>query len=126
MAELGVDLPKAVIKRIVKQALADNQGDSAGDAAKKEVQVNKDALLAFSQATKVFISYVSAAAHDVCKENKRSTVTASDIIMALEDLEFESFLPEVKSLLEGTRFAGAQCLWPEGAYAEGACALQSI
>lgn len=100
MAELDVELPKAVIKRIVKAKLAEKQPACDGpEDLKREFQVNKDALSAFSQATKVFITYITAAAHDICRENKRSTVAAQDIMKALEELEFEAFLPNLQELL---------------------------
>ena len=98
MAEMEVELPKSIIKRLVKARLSAKNGN-AEDDGKREFQVNKDALLAFSQATKVFISYVASAAHDICRENKRSTLSANDVLKALEELEFEGFLPDLADLI---------------------------
>jgi DNA polymerase epsilon subunit 3 len=55
-AEVQVDLPKGVVKRIVKEKLA-----AAADSG-KDVQINKDALLAFSESAKVWPSLLKAVA----------------------------------------------------------------
>ena len=45
----------------------------------------------------------------VCSSNnfalqaKRKTLAASDVLSALSDMEFEEFVPELKSFLEGER-----------------------
>lgn len=100
MSEADAELPKAVIKRIVKAKVAE-LGQGADGAAKRDVQVNREALAAFTQATKVFISYVAGAAHDVCKENKRSTVLPKDVLQALGELNFGAFIPQLEELLAG-------------------------
>eukprot|EP00775_Hariotina_reticulata_P003911 gene3911-4165_t len=86
-AEVQVDLPKGVVKRIVKEKL-----NAVADSG-KDVQINKDALLAFAESAKVFINYVTAAASDVCKEKKRATLTANDVFQGLEELEFQELIP---------------------------------
>ena len=99
--ELDVDLPKGVIKRIVKAKLAEKQaqaGQRSGD-----FQVSKDAVSAFSQATKVFITYVTTAAYDICRENKRTTVAPQDILQALNELEFGSFIDGLEARLLGAQ-----------------------
>lgn len=50
------DLPKAIVRRVVKDKLSRlSSGGGEGD-----VSVNKDALLAFSESTRIFIHYLSA------------------------------------------------------------------
>ncbi len=66
MADQDLHLPAAAIKRIVKGKLSD-------------VQLSKEALLAFSESAKVFINFLSITANDVCKEKKRQTISADDI-----------------------------------------------
>jgi histone H3/H4 len=100
MSEMEVELPKALIKRIVKAKLAE-QADLGDEEGKRDFQLNKDATTAFSQATKVFITYVSSAAHDICRENNRSTVAPQDIIQALDELCFQDFIPDLQDLLAG-------------------------
>ena len=59
------ELPKAVIRRIVKtrlQALAEpTAAEKDGEKPpQKEIQMSKDALLAFSESSRVFIHYLTA------------------------------------------------------------------
>ena len=63
-----LDLPKALVRRLVKGKLSSSDPDG------KDVQLNKDALLAFSESAKVFITYLSSTANEICKEAKRSTI----------------------------------------------------
>jgi histone H3/H4 len=98
MTDAEISLPASVVKRIAKSALASRQV-AGPEASKKNGQVAKDAIANLSQAAKVFISYVTAIAHDICKERSRSTVALQDVIQALEDLEFENFVAAVESKL---------------------------
>ena len=65
------------------------------------VQVNKDALLAFCESGKIFIHFLTATANDVCKEAKRQTISADDVITALEDLELGDLVVPLREALEG-------------------------
>ena len=97
MSETDTDLPKTLIKRIVKRHLSQiDKGDT-----KRDTQINKDALLAFSESAKVFINYVTATANDICKESKRQTVSVDDIFRALEDTDFVDLIAPLKQSLEG-------------------------
>lgn len=94
------DLPKALIKRLIKTKFQEVDKSKGGDGT-RDYQVNKDALLAFSEAGKLFIHYLTATANDICKDAKRQTISADDVITALTDLEFEEFIEPLKSSLEG-------------------------
>ncbi len=97
MSETDTDLPKTLIKRIVKRHLSQiDKGDT-----KRDTQINKDALLAFSESAKVFINYVTATANDICKESKRQTISVDDIFRALEDTDFVDLIAPLKQSLEG-------------------------
>ena len=61
----------------------------------------QDALLAFAESAKVFINYITAAANDACKEAKRQTMNPTDVLTALEELQFGELIPGVKDSLEG-------------------------
>lgn len=52
------DLPQANVKRVVKVKLAELAQAHFGE--EKDVPVNKDALLAFSESAKIFIHFLSA------------------------------------------------------------------
>lgn len=55
----------------------------------------------FAAPRQVFIHYLTATANDVCKEAKRQTVSAEDVLTALEDLEFGELVPALREALEG-------------------------
>eukprot|EP01024_Parvocaulis_polyphysoides_P055928 TRINITY_DN5801_c0_g1_i1.p2 TRINITY_DN5801_c0_g1~~TRINITY_DN5801_c0_g1_i1.p2 ORF type:complete len:206 (+),score=53.81 TRINITY_DN5801_c0_g1_i1:44-661(+) len=92
-----LELPKAVIKRIVKNKLSSLNDSSAEN--RKDYQVNKDALLAFSESTKVFIQYVACLANEHCKKAKRSTLQVDDVFKVLEEIEFGDYVEPLKTAL---------------------------
>ena len=88
-AEFG--LPLASITRIVKSRLPEG------------VQVGKEAKLAFSKASGIFVLYLVSCALDICKESKRSTITAVDIFAALEEVEFDEYKDPLRDYLNKYR-----------------------
>jgi DNA polymerase epsilon subunit 3 len=96
MAEAEVEeLPKAIVRRLVKEKLAQV---AAGGA---EVIVNKDAMSAFAESARIFIHYLSATANDMCKESKRQTINADDVLKALDEMEFPEFVEPLNTSLQG-------------------------
>lgn len=93
------DLPKSQVKRIVKAKLRELY--TGEDAFKRNAAISKDALTAFAESGRVFISHVTAAAADVCRDHKRSTVTGDDILQAMRNVQFEEFVEPLRELLEG-------------------------
>jgi len=83
--------PQACIQRIVKAVLPDN------------VQIGKDAKAAFARAAGIFIMYLTACANDFCRESKRQTVSGSDVMMAISELEFHEMVEPLKEFLEQMR-----------------------
>lgn len=73
------------------------------------LDAHSDALLAFAESTKVFISYISSTSNDIAKEAKRLTISAEDVHKALEDCEFSEFSRMLEWRLSG------QCAWFEWA-----------
>lgn len=43
-------------------------------------------------------------ANDLCKESKRQTINAEDVLKALEEIEFPEFIELLKPALEGLNF----------------------
>eukprot|EP00320_Phaeocystis_rex_P019534 CAMPEP_0119085568 /NCGR_PEP_ID=MMETSP1178-20130426/134380_1 /TAXON_ID=33656 /ORGANISM="unid sp, Strain CCMP2000" /LENGTH=173 /DNA_ID=CAMNT_0007068633 /DNA_START=52 /DNA_END=573 /DNA_ORIENTATION=+ len=82
-----MSLPSAAIQRIIKSKLPEG------------VMIGKEAKVAFSKASSIFILYVTTIANDLAKEARRTTVTAQDVLHALRDLEFDEFLPAVEACL---------------------------
>ncbi len=54
-----------------------------------------------SSPCQVFVSYLTSAANDICKEAKRQTISAEDVFTALQDLDFGELVPPTKDALEG-------------------------
>eukprot|EP00798_Chlamydomonas_sp_ICE-L_P028997 gene28997-32189_t len=102
MSDVDTELPRAQLKRIVKNKLG-------ATVDGKEMTLASDALLAFGESAKVFISYIAAMSNDICKEHKRQTISADDVLKALEELEFDQLLPPLKEFLEAT-FASTDAL----------------
>lgn len=48
------ELPKAIVKRVVKEKLSQLSKDGG------DIQIQKDSLLAFSESSRIFIHYLSA------------------------------------------------------------------
>ncbi len=121
--DVEVELPRAVVQRLVRaraaavlessgaaaaprggaKAPAGGEGGAAAKApaAAKGAQITKDALLAFQESAKVFVNYLASTANDVTKESKRVTMSADDVFRALEELEFTELVQPLRQYLEG-------------------------
>jgi DNA polymerase epsilon subunit 3 len=97
MSDSQAELPKAVVKRIIKEKLS----TSGPNGERKDISLQKDALLAVSESAKVFLNYLTMTANDICKEKKRQTISADDVLQALQDLEFPELVEPLKEALEG-------------------------
>ena len=90
MAEKPEDLnlPNAVIARIIKEALPDG------------VIISKESRAAISKAASVFVLYCTSCANNFALQQKRKTLKDTDVLQALEEMEFEQFVPQLKEFLE--------------------------
>lgn len=93
MAERPEDLnlPNAVITRIIKEALPDG------------VNVSKEARSAISRAASVFVLYATSCANNFAMKGKRKTLNVTDVMSAMEEMEFQRFLAPLKESLEAYR-----------------------
>lgn len=89
MAERPEDLnlPNSVVTRIIKEALPDG------------VNVSKDARLAISKAASVFVLYATSCANTFAVQHKRKTISANDVLDAVKEMEFDTFLEPLKTSL---------------------------
>ncbi|KAG6678844.1 hypothetical protein I3842_14G102300 [Carya illinoinensis] len=90
------ELPRAIVRRVVKNKLSQCSHDC-------DMSVHKESLLAFSESARIFIHYLSATANDICRESKRQTINADDVLKALEEIEFPEFLKPLKASLDEFR-----------------------
>ncbi|GJD10131.1 Endoplasmic reticulum metallopeptidase 1 [Galdieria sulphuraria] len=84
-------LPSSVVKRIIKNSL---------ERYHRQVPIEKDALLACSASSTVWITYLTAIATEVMKERKRSTLSVEDIFTALVEVDFGDFVDPLKQFLQ--------------------------
>ncbi|XP_048368164.1 DNA polymerase epsilon subunit 3 [Sphaerodactylus townsendi] len=93
MAERPEDLnlPNAVITRIIKEALPDG------------VNISKEARSAISRAASVFVLYATSCANNFAMKGKRKTLNATDVLSAMEEMEFQRFVAPLKESLEAYR-----------------------
>lgn len=90
------ELPKTIVRRLVKEKLSQLSKGS-------DISVLRDALQAFSESARIFIHYLSATANDVCKESKRQIISAEDVFKALEEIDFAEFVGPLRASLEELR-----------------------
>ena len=90
MAEKPEDLnlPNSVIARIIKEALPEG------------VIISKESRSAISKAASVFVLYCTSCANNYALQQKRKTLKEVDVLAALEEMDFENFVPQMKQFLE--------------------------
>ncbi|XP_076454680.1 DNA polymerase epsilon subunit 3-like [Babylonia areolata] len=93
MAERPEDLnlPNAVVGRIIKDAIPEG------------VNVSKEARLAISKAASVFVLYATSCSNNYALKAKRKTISAQDVLSAMEEMDFEQFVEPLTDALEAFR-----------------------
>ncbi|GMG21803.1 unnamed protein product [Ambrosiozyma monospora] len=84
--------PKTTVNKIAKQVLTQTDGTP--------MILAKDSQTVIQRASVVFINYIYDAAKQLVKEKGRKVVNADDILLALEQTNFNSFVPVLKEGLE--------------------------
>jgi histone H3/H4 len=102
---MEIDFPKSVLKRLVKEKMKEFLTEESQDPEKEkriqDAQISKEALMAFNEAAKLFIYYVTSTANDICRESKRQTISAEDVFKALGEIDFEEFVKPLRDSLQG-------------------------
>lgn len=83
-----LNLPNAVVGRIIKEALPDG------------VNVSKEARQAIARAASVFVLYATSQANNIAQKNKRKTLAGKDVLQAMDDMELEQFIEPLTEALE--------------------------
>jgi len=98
MAERPEDLnlPSSVVTKIIKDALPPN------------VKVSKEANAAVAKAASVFVLYATSCANNVASKNKRKMLHGSDVIAAMEEMEFAKFVRPLESSLDNWKAGQAR------------------
>lgn len=84
-------LPIANITRIMKCAIPDNS------------KISKEAKDAVQESVSEFIMFISSEASDRCKQEKRKTINAEDLIWAMQNLGFDSYVNPLQMYLAKIR-----------------------
>ena len=94
-----IDFPRSVLKRLVKEKMKEFLREESEDPDKEkriqDAQISKEALMAFNEAAKLFIYYVTSTANDICRESKRQNISAEDVFKALGEIDFEEFVEDL-------------------------------
>jgi len=90
MAEKPEDLnlPTAIVGRLIKEVLPEG------------INISKEARAAISKSASVFVLYATSCANALAMKHKRKTLTANDVLDAMEEMEFPSFIEPLKEGLE--------------------------
>lgn len=67
------------------------------------VNISKEARSAISRAASVFVLYATSCANNFAMKGKRKTLNASDVLSAMEEMEFQRFVTPLKEALEAYR-----------------------
>ncbi|KAG0226468.1 histone-fold-containing protein [Mortierella sp. GBAus27b] len=95
------ELPKAILTRIMKQALPDN------------TNIQANAKLAMAKSTTLFINYLASAANDVALGAGHKIVSGTHVLKALESLDMDDIVPRLTEELKA--FQSIQKSRKEGA-----------
>ncbi|GJE96039.1 hypothetical protein PsYK624_122320 [Phanerochaete sordida] len=90
----GIDayeLPKSLVTKIARSALPDS------------AKLQKETVLALMKGSTVFINYLAATAHDVALQKQHKSVSASDVLKALELLDLGDMTPKLQQELKAYR-----------------------
>ena len=85
--------PRTTIQKLAKNIVSDDENNVG------QMTIAKDSLLALQRSATVFVSHLLFQAKQISKEANRKTVSAQDMLAALERAEFSGFIPEVKQNL---------------------------
>ncbi|KAM6500096.1 Histone-fold-containing protein [Amanita muscaria] len=81
------ELPKSVVTKIAKSAIPDN------------AKLQKETILSLVKGSTVFINYLGTA-HDVALSKQHKSISASDVLKALEHIEFGDLVESLQSELQ--------------------------
>ncbi|KAF5387552.1 hypothetical protein D9757_006567 [Collybiopsis confluens] len=93
----GIDnfeLPKSIVQKIAKSALPEN------------AKLQKEVILSLVKGSTVFINYLAATAHDVAQSKQHKSISASDVLKALELIDLSDLVEPLTAELQVYRDQG--------------------
>ncbi|KAI0338748.1 histone-fold-containing protein [Trametopsis cervina] len=85
------ELPKSLVTRMARSTLPDN------------TKLQKEMLHAVSNGSTVFVNYLAATAHDIAAGKQHKSVSASDVLKALEMIEMGDMVAKLNEQLQAYR-----------------------
>ncbi|KZT30120.1 histone-fold-containing protein [Neolentinus lepideus HHB14362 ss-1] len=85
------ELPRTLVTKIAKSAIPEN------------TKLQKEVVTSLVKGSTVFINYLAATAHDVAASKQHKSISATDVLRALELLEFADMVPGLQSELQAYR-----------------------
>lgn len=82
-----LSLPKATVQKLISEMLPN------------DISCSKDTRDLLIECCVEFIHLLSSEANEVCEADAKKTIAPEHVLKALQDLGFESFTEEVKSVL---------------------------
>ncbi|EPS95416.1 hypothetical protein FOMPIDRAFT_62835 [Fomitopsis schrenkii] len=82
------ELPRSIITRLARSAMSEN------------TKMSKDVVLSFQKASTVFINYLAATAHEVAASKQHKSISATDVLKALELVEMGDMVPKLQQELQ--------------------------
>ncbi|KAI6100453.1 histone-fold-containing protein, partial [Pisolithus croceorrhizus] len=83
------ELPKSLVTKIAKSAIPDN------------AKLQKETVLSLVKGSTVFINYLGVcSAHDVALSKQHKSISASDVLKALEMIEFGDLVEKLQEELQ--------------------------
>ncbi|OAX40005.1 histone-fold-containing protein [Rhizopogon vinicolor AM-OR11-026] len=82
------ELPKSLVTKIAKSAMPENS------------KLQKETVLSLVKGSTVFINYLAATAHDVALSKQHKSISASDVLKALEMIEFGDLVEMLQNELQ--------------------------
>ncbi|KAN0077980.1 Histone-fold-containing protein [Tylopilus felleus] len=82
------ELPKSLVTKIAKSVIPDN------------AKLQKETVLSLVKGSTVFINYLAATAHDVALSKQHKSISASDVLKALEMIEFGDLVDPLQNELQ--------------------------
>ncbi|KAE8542826.1 hypothetical protein D1P53_000889 [Cryptococcus gattii VGV] len=82
------ELPKTTLTKLAKGSVSRQPAASARGGIPDNVKMQQDVVLALLRGSTLFISYLTAAAHDQALARSGRTVTAADVIKAITEMDF--------------------------------------
>ncbi|KAF8168932.1 histone-fold-containing protein [Pholiota molesta] len=100
------ELPKSVVMKIAKSAVTTPRTPRTRVAILNvppqipdNVKLQKETVLSLVKGSTVFINYLAATAHDVAQSKQHKSISASDVLKALETIEFGDMVNKLQAEL---------------------------